>query len=102
MYYQNAINSSMSSINIFVIFLFFFFSSDTYASYTRDRHKHLHSYHNIVVRNINSTNGILPYFGLYRAVYQIGGDEVLPITNCDPPPTAIEDFPGTIFPGRSS
>ncbi|XP_063704609.1 sodium/potassium/calcium exchanger 4-like isoform X2 [Culicoides brevitarsis] len=65
----------------------------------RNRERLLHSYHNIVIRNTanSSTNGILPYLGLYRTIYHVEGDELIPVDDCVPP-SAISDFPGTIFP----
>lgn len=73
----------------------------TETQINRNRERLLHSYHNIVIRNTanSSTNGILPYLGLYRTVYHVDGDDLIPVDDCLPP-SAISDFPGTIFPGK--
>lgn len=54
-----------------------------------------------MIRNTanSSTNGILPYLGLYRTIYHVEGDALIPVDDCSPP-SAISDFPGTIFPGK--
>lgn len=77
----------------------FFSSTGTYID--RSRERLLHSYHNIVIRNTanSSINGILPYLGLYRTIYHVDGDELVPVDDCVPP-SAINDFPGTVFPGE--
>lgn len=75
-------------------------SHATNASRIREKERLLHSYHNIVVRHAdNVTSGILPYFGLYRTIYHVDGDELIPLDTCTPP-SAIDDFPGTIFSGN--
>uniref|UniRef100_A0A336MQ44 CSON004917 protein n=1 Tax=Culicoides sonorensis TaxID=179676 RepID=A0A336MQ44_CULSO len=74
--------------------------NDTETHLNRNRERILHSYHNIVIRNTapnTSVNSILPYLGLYRTIYHVEGDELIPVNDCSPP-SAIEDFPGTIFP----
>lgn len=66
-----------------------------------NRERLLHSYHNIVIINSanNSINGIIPFL-LHRSVYHVDGNDLVPVDECEPP-SAINDFPGTIFPGSN-
>lgn len=69
---------------------------------TQTNNKNRFSYHNLVIKtSVNRSDDAFPYFGLYRSVYQLNddGELVQPAHNCDIP-SAIDDFPGFIFPGK--
>lgn len=54
-----------------------------------------------MIKNNENSNitGILPYLELYHTIYHVEREELVPVNDCTPP-SAIDDFPGTIFPGK--
>ncbi|XP_063697217.1 sodium/potassium/calcium exchanger Nckx30C-like [Culicoides brevitarsis] len=93
-------------LSVFLLVLSSNFVACDNENYTdKDRERLLHSYHNIVIKSeIESSNitGILPFLGgFYHTVYHaLNNSELVREEDCEPP-SAINDFPGTIFPEDS-